>query len=77
MNELTIKNDELIFDDYTKWQQSLFCDLTVDELSNKAQSYIEQNQNISNRQKQMGILSDYKIHPDFYKPLDDDELEKW
>ena len=24
MNEVVVQKDELIFDDYTKWQQSLF-----------------------------------------------------
>lgn len=32
---------------------------------------------ISNRQKQMGILSDYQVDPAFYEPLDKDELGKW
>lgn len=31
----------------------------------------------SNRQKQMGILSDFKADPAFYEPLDKDELDKW
>lgn len=30
--------------DYTKWQENLFDDLTLDELSSQAQSYFEKNQ---------------------------------
>ncbi|UXZ05224.1 hypothetical protein [Moraxella nasicaprae] len=30
--------------DYTKWQEKLFEDLTLDELSSQAQSYFEKNQ---------------------------------
>lgn len=32
---------------------------------------------MSNRQKHMGILSDYPVDPAFYEPLDKDELDKW
>lgn len=68
---------DFIFGDYTKWQENLFGELTVSELSNQAQSHIDKNHEISNRQKKMGILSDYPVDPAFYKPLDNDELEKW
>lgn len=30
--------------DYTKWQENLFDDLTLDELSSQAQSYFEKSQ---------------------------------
>lgn len=31
----------------------------------------------SKRKQQLGILSDYPVDPNFYEPLDKDELDKW